>query len=129
MGNVTAAARSNATKLVDNITFNATKSVYTSDPIPTSFYRYFILYLDLLSGGAPTNIVYEIEFSHDKTNWYKYMNEFYGDLRYEDAATATRIYESVSFQCAGRYMRIKVTATGTDGQDTFNTTVYVEFFT
>ena len=129
MGMITQSTRSNASKLVDNITFNAVTTTYTSSPIPTSFYRYFITYIDLLSVGTPTYILYEVEFSHDNTNWYKYMNDFCGDLRYEDTVCSTRIYESMSMQCAGRYMRIKVTATGTTAANTFNTNVYIEFYT
>ena len=130
MTSITGATRTDTTLLVDNITFNDKRSNYTSSSIPTDFHRNFILYIWLQSTGTPTNIVYEVQFSHDNSTWYKYMNWFYGDLRYEDTANLSPgTYESVSFPCAGRYMRIRVVATGLSSSNIFITKVYVEFYT
>jgi hypothetical protein len=128
MAGITGATRTVTKLLIDNVTLNSTKSTYTSGSFSTDFYRNFILYIKVMSTGSPTDIVFDVEFSHDNVLWYKYTNWFYGDLRYEDLATESPgVYESVSFPCAGRYMRVKIT--GTVGQASFNTTVYAEFYT
>ncbi|MHA1852580.1 MAG: hypothetical protein ACTSUF_03625 [Candidatus Heimdallarchaeaceae archaeon] len=130
MTGITGASRTQPKLLIDNITLNNIRSSYTSESMSTDFYRNFILYIWVSSSGTPTNIVYEIEFSHDNTTWYKYTNDFFGDLRYEDTATASPgIYECVSYPCAGRFMRLKITGTGLSSTNTFTTKVYIEFYT
>jgi hypothetical protein len=130
MAGITGATRTETNLLIDNITLNNLRSAYTSNSLSTDFYRNFILYIHVTSEGEPTDIVFEVQFSHDNVTWYKYMNDFFGDLRYEDTATASPgLYESVSALCAGRYMRVKITGTGTASSDTFTATVYAEFYT
>jgi len=130
MAGITGATRTKAKLLIDNITLDDTKSTYTSSSFSTEFYRNFILYIYLKSTASPTDIVFEVQFSHDNVLWYKYMNWFYGDLRYEDTATVSPgLLESVSFPCAGRYMRLRIVGTGVEQGATFATTVYAEFYT
>ena len=108
-------------KLLDAITFNASVTTKTGKLFEVIAYRSALILIDLDVTGAPTDIVFEIEFSADRQNWYKYVIGAFGDLRYEDAAGDKT--ESLNIPILAPYMRCKATATGTDGTKTFLTTV------
>lgn len=110
---------------IDDITFNNTITTVTSSSVGTEKYNSSILLIDLAVANDPTDIVIEVEFSDDNVTFYKYMLGPFGDLRYEDSAAKK---ESLLLDCAPMYVRIKVTATGTDETKTFTLTVKGIFF-
>ena len=117
--------RKNSTTLINN---HQIQTTYTSSSVVTEFYRNFVLYLDLLSTGQPTDILFDVEFSDDNSNWYKLTDWWYGDLRYITAQTTTRIKESMGYYIQGRYVRLKATVTGGDATNYFTITAKMEFF-
>lgn len=104
------------------------ETAYTSDSVSTWGYRYFVLYLDIDSTESPTDIVIEVQFSPDNTNWYKFMNDFFGDMRWTDTETADGVAECVCYNNVGRYMRLVATVTGGDGSNFFAVTARVELY-
>jgi len=100
-----------------------------SDPVPTESYTHFALFLKVLSAGAPTDIVFKIQFSNDGgTTWWDLQNDFFGDLRYSDAAVATVVNEVMDGPCSGRLLRLRAVGTGTAVSDTFTYSAYLEFY-
>lgn len=112
-------ARSKTTTLFDAVVFNGTTTTYTSASIDCRNYHSFLLELSILSTETPTDILFSVEFSDDDVTFYKYMNGFWGDLRYEDTATASRLNESLSEVCYGKFMRVSAIATGTSTENKF----------
>jgi len=117
--------RSAITTLIDN---NQIQTSSTSGSISTMNYRNFVLYLDIDSTGAPTDLVFEVQFSDDNVNFYKLTDHWYGDLRYEDVATASRIRESMGYYIQGRYVRLVATVTGGSATAYFTVTAKIEFY-
>jgi len=111
-------ARIKCVKLIDNQTFNAALTSYTSSSIRCDAHRYFALLIDLDVTGAPTDIVFSVWFSHDNTTFFKYMNGPFGDLRYEDAAGDK--LEAIHGDISGKYVKLTAVATGTGEQALFN---------
>lgn len=107
--------------LIDGVTFNASTTTKTSTCFECRAYTSFLLLHNLDVTGTPTDILVELEFSDDLINWYKYMQGPFGDLRWEDGAGDK--LECVNGPVLAPYVRIKVTATGTDGDNTFKSTV------
>jgi len=100
----------------------------TSNSVSTEDKRNFILYLDITSTGTPTDILFKVQFSNDNSNWYDLTDWFYGDLRYEDTATASGLHECMSWHTVGRYMRLYAEVTGGDDDNYFTITAKVEFY-
>jgi len=104
-------------------------TTYTSDSVYTRDFRNFVLYLNIDSTGAPTDIVFTVQFSDDNTTWYNLTDWWYGDLRYEDVATASGIKESMGYYIQGRYVRLLATVTGGTAQTNyFTVTAKMEFY-
>ena len=117
--------RRNSETLIDNQTITDT---YTSSSIHAEDYRKFVLYLTISSTGQPTDILFDVEFSDDNVNFYKLTDLWYGDLRYEDTATADGIRESMGYYIQGRYVRLTATVTGGSATDYFTVTAKMEFY-
>ena len=103
--------RQKTVTFIKKISFDADITTYTSEPFHCAGYRDGLLLINLDVIGAPTDIVFNVEFSDDRSNWYKYMIGPFGDLRYENAAGDKM--ESVNFPVLAPHMRIKGVATGT----------------
>jgi len=108
-------------RLIDNVTFDDTLSTKTSKEINTKPYGTFLLFIDLSVTSIPIDILYEVEYSFDGTNWGKLMLDYLGDLRYEDGAGAKK--EMIKGTTLASYLRLKVTATGTTANNKFTTSV------
>lgn len=101
----------------------------TSAAVKCESYNEFRLFITTDSTSSPTDVLYEVELSPDGTNYYKHTEWFWGDLRYEDTATASGLSETMTGSCAGAtHFRVKATGTGTDGSNSFTVTVGVVFF-
>lgn len=111
-------------KFFANKTFNDTLSSFTSETFRVKPYSKFRLYIRLEVTLAPTDILFEVEFSYNGTTWYKFMNGPFGDLRYEDAAGDKK--ECVDGEIRSTYMRVKATATGVDATNYFITSIRAE---
>ena len=107
--------------LLDAVTFNASVTTKTGKLFEVIAYRDALILINLDVTSTPTDIVFEIEFSHDRQNWFKYVIGAFGDLRYEDAAGDKK--ECLEIPLLAPYMRCKATATGTSGSALFLTTV------
>lgn len=82
-------------------------------------YRQATLSFELDITLLPTDILFEVEVSLDGTNYAKLMNDFLGDLRYDDTAVGAGIEEAVTFPICCSKIRVRVTCTGTDATNKF----------
>lgn len=115
--------------VIDNVTLDDSPTSTTSASVKCEGYSRFMLFLDVDSTLAPTDVLFEVELSPDGTNWHKYVIGPFGDLRYEDTLTASGLLESLSGECAGAtHWRIKATGTGTDASNSFAITAKVAFY-
>lgn len=118
--------RRNAINLIDN---QAIVTSYTSNSVLTEDYRNFILYLNILSTSTPTDILFDVQFSDNNTDWYKLTDWWFGDLRYEDTATVSPgIKSSMGYYIQGKYVRLVATVTGGTTAAYFTVTAKMEFF-
>jgi len=106
---------------LNNVVFDNVTTTRTSSSIHCEPYSKFSLFIDLKVTGTPTNLLIGVFFSDDNIKFYKLMNGFWGDLRYED--TAGDLMECVQGRLTGSFMQIKATATGTSATDKFTLTV------
>ena len=110
-----------AAQVFDDVTTSA-----NSGSVDMENYEKFILYLDIDSTLTPTDIRFIVQFSNDNVNWYDYTNDFFGDLRYEDVATASGLLEAMSGLALGRYARLRIVATGTTAANLFTVSAAIE---
>lgn len=103
--------------LINAITFNAVTTSKSSTIFEVRPYRNGLLLINLDVTGAPTDILFDLEFSDDQVNWFKYIIGPFGDLRYEDAAGDKK--ECLNFPILAPFMRLSATARGTDASKTF----------
>lgn len=103
--------------LLDAVTFNAVTTSKSSNIFEVPAYKNGLLLINLDVTGAPTDIVFDLEFSDDRVTWFKYMIGAFGDLRYEDAAGDKK--ECLNFPILAPFIRLSSTATGTDAVKTF----------
>lgn len=96
--------------VLDNVstTYDDDPTTATSTGIDCSKYRYLTYCYTVAVAGAPTNIVFQIEVSLDGTNYHALD----GAVQTETGAASATAYTVVL--CAQK-VRMKVTATGTDG--------------
>lgn len=106
---------------VDNVTLDNVTTSYTSKSFFCQPYQLFSLLCDLAAANTPTDLLIEVEFSDDDTNFYKLMNGPFGDLRWED--TALPVKEEIQWAIRAAYVRIKITGTGTTAVNTFTATI------
>ncbi len=71
--------------------------------------------------GTPTCILIAVEWSHDNANFYKYQNDFYGDLRWEDVGAPYK--ESFSLPVLAPYVRFRTISQGASAQAFFTLTL------
>ena len=112
---------------IDATVFDDAPTTETSESFDTSNFKKFNLLIELAVTNTPTDILIELEFSDDDVTFYKLMNGPFGDLRYEDGAGDLKETVSGKDIMLDRYMRVKVTATGTDATDKFALTVKGSF--
>jgi len=105
--------------------FNDLQSSYIAKKFYCAPYSKFSLLIDLIVTGTPTDILIEVELSDGGAIFRKYMTGSFGDLRY--VAASGTVHECIDGECRGHYFRIKATATGVTGADTFQLTVKAEF--
>ena len=105
---------------VDDITFDADPTSYTSAEIDCAGYRKFLLRIILAVANAPTNIKINVQFSHAGTTYENYVRGPFGSLMYEDTAGAKA--ECIEGEVLAPKMKINVIATGTDATNTFTLT-------
>lgn len=108
---------------VFGILFNSTAQVYTSKAFHVEPFKRFSIFIALAVSGTPTDIYYDIEFSDNQQEWYKYITGPFGDLRYEDSAGAKNEY--LVGDIVATWMKIKITSSGCSASATFTTTVKV----
>jgi len=114
--------RQKTIKLIDAVTFNAVTTTKTGNLFEVPAYANGLICVDVDVTGAPTDILIDIQFSFDRTKWFKYMIGAFGDLRYEDGAGDLK--ECLNLPILAPYMRAYVVATGTDASKTFKLSVY-----
>jgi len=102
---------------IEAITFNDSTTTYTSSSFDVRPYCNGLLLINLDVTGAPTDIVFYLEFSDDNANWYIYVIGAFGDLRYEDGAGDQM--ECLDFPILAPFLRLRAVATGTDAVKTF----------
>ena len=108
---------------VNDITFDADPTTYTSAAINCAGYRKFLLRLRLTVANTPATIQIIVQFSQGGATYENYMRGPFGSLLYEDTAGAKN--ECVEGPVLGAKMRIHVVAVGTDATDTFTLTCKV----
>jgi len=105
---------------VNNITFNADPTTYTSAEIDCSGYRKFLLRIRLTVTNTPTTIQIIVQFSQGGDTYENYMRGPFGSLMYEDGAGSKN--ECIEGPVLGAKMKIRVVALGTNGTDKFTLT-------
>lgn len=113
--------RQEVVTLLDGIIFNASTTTKNGTGVEVRQFKTALILIDLAVTGAPTDIVYSIEFSVNNVDWFKYVLGSFGDLRYEDGAGAKT--EALDIPVLAPFMRCKGVATGTDASKLFTTTV------
>jgi len=109
---------SNLTALED--TYDNTTSTNTSASVDVQEYRSGRFYWDAEVGaGTPTEIIWDVEFSHDDTNWYKHREDFWHNYRFTDSTISTGFSEAATIKNLPNYIRFVVTTTGVDASNTF----------
>lgn len=117
----------NIITLVDNVRIDDNPTSYTSAELAVAAWSYCLFYITIDSTLAPTDIQIILEFSNnDGSTWFQYRNDFWGDLRYEDTATASGINHCISSPLAGSLMRVRVVGTGTTSTAYFDISVHVQ---
>lgn len=120
-------ARSPVSTLLSAVVFNAVTTAQNSSSLDCSKFRRFLLMLQVLSASTPTDIQFSVQFSDDGgTTWWTYKQGLFASLYYEDQDTATVINECFDGEVAGRLMRLRTVATGTDATKTFTVTAKIE---
>jgi hypothetical protein len=84
-------------------------------------FRHFSLHYSLTSANTPTSIKFQAQFAEASSpaNWFNLDTDFFSRWEHEDTEVATEKLFCIEGPCAGKYMRIAVTATGTDASNTF----------
>lgn len=100
-------------------TYNNTTTTATSAAVDIRRFNYIVMSFGLVSASTPTDIVIDIETSPDNSNWRKPGDGYHQDLRYDDTACNPQINESIRYDKPDRFVRVVVTATGTDASKTF----------
>jgi len=103
--------------VLDNVSvvYDDDPTTATSTAIECWNYRQATIGFDLDSLSTPTAILFEVEISLDGTNYFTMTDGPLGAWIYDDTVCATEINESLTFSIACQKIRLKVTATGTDG--------------
>jgi len=102
---------------INAILFDDTAETFTSEIFAVSPYSTGLLLINLDVTSAPTDIYFNIEFSDDMINWFKYMIGPFGDLRYEDAAGDKK--ECLDFPILAPYLRVYAVSSNCDASNTF----------
>lgn len=91
-------------------------------------FRKFFLYLDIDSTGSPTDIRIKVQFLNRVTGrWHTYKQGLFASLYYEDADTASGIWECFSGDCVGREFRITLTGADAAAANYWTVSAEVEF--
>ena len=75
--------------------------------------------------GTPTDLLIDAEFSDDGVTWFKYMDVYWGDLRWEDVGAPYS--ESVPLRILAQFIRFKATSQGASAQAYFTLSLKVIF--
>jgi len=75
--------------------------------------------------STPTDILISAEFSDDGATWYKYMVDYWGDLRWEDVGAPYS--ECVKLPILAPYIRFKAISQGATTQAYFTLTLKAIF--
>lgn len=117
----TSVRRSTQVLTAINTTYNNTTTTATSASFDASDYRRGLFYAQVTESGAATNIIFTLQMSHDNSNWYDYRVGPWGLYIFDDATIASygTLLICEPFEICGSYIRIVVTANGTDASNTF----------
>ncbi len=107
-------------KLLDNQVFNSTDEAKNSKIIDVRRYArgLLLLNIDFTGTADDIDIVFRLQFSDNKTDWYTYTIGPWGDLRYIDADKK----ESLDFPIIASQMRLRAVSSGCSSSDYFTIT-------
>lgn len=108
---------------VNNITFDADLTTYTSAEIDCAGYRKFLLRIILAVANTPTSIKINVQFSQGDVTYENYVRGPFGSLMYVPASCP--VAECIDGEVLSAKMKINVVAIGTNGTDTFTLTCKV----
>lgn len=103
--------------VINAITLDDDPTSYTSDTYDGSEFQRGALLIRLLLAGSPTDVVFSVEQSTDNTYWFKMMDWYLGDLRYEDTAGGKTECVEIPYFC--NFYRVSAVATGTTSENKF----------
>lgn len=114
-----------------NTTYDDSPTTAVSADIECWQYRKATLAYDLTETGAATDITIQVEVSLDGTNFEILTNWGLSSLVYTDdqitASPSNTLKEAITFDIACQEIRVRVTATGSNGSNSFtmaNATLY-----
>lgn len=104
-----------------NTTYDDSPTTATSATFDADGYRRGIFFAEVTESGAATDIEFTLQMSHDDSNWYDYRHGPWVKYRFDDATIATYSTLTIAepFEIHARYIRMKVTATGSDASNSF----------
>lgn len=103
----------------------------TSSSFDASLYSRGRMFMIVDSTGTSTHeLQIIVQYSDDDSTYYDVQESFYGDLRYEDAATATAVNHSVPFpEPLAKYIKTKIVGVNTTSSNYFDVTIKGQFYT
>ncbi len=100
-----------------------------SNGVECAPFRKFGLYVYIDSTSTPTTLHVEVEFLDRWTGkWFTYKQGPFAALFWEDADTASGIYECFTGDVLGRAVRVKLTGVGTSPGVSFKVTIGIDFW-
>jgi hypothetical protein len=113
--------RSTTTLTAINTTYNNVTTTATSAAVDCVNASMACLAFSLTESGTATDIQFEIQTSDDDTTYFPYRRMPFGTYKFDDATIAAygTLTEQIEFPVVQRYVKVKVTAVGTDATNTF----------
>lgn len=103
-----------------------TTAAYTSNSFYCAPYNEAVVLIYMPdTTGAPTDILIDLEWSDDEVTWYKFMVDYWGDLRWEDVGAPYS--EGIFLKILAPYIRFKATSQGASAQAYFTLSLKVVF--
>ena len=115
--------------LFEKRVLDAVTTTLTSDGIDCGPFRLFCLYLAVDSTLTPTTVQFKVQFLDRLLGqWHTHKQGPFAALFYEDADTASGIFESFVGDVGGRVFRLVATGVGTSAANKFTISASVEFY-
>lgn len=115
-----------AVTLINAVRLDDDPTTTTSTAVDVYGYKEIIIETLVDSTLAPTDVVFQLQFSNDDgVNFATYNLDYWANYRYEDTATASGLREVAVGRVLGKKMQFVATATGTSGTAFFDVSAWL----